>query len=83
MKTILVSTIVIPAYHYPTYFLIVAIALLFLVDLVNRYQKSKQIICVSVDWNTYSYRNIQAYAKSHGIKANQKKQMLISLLQEV
>jgi hypothetical protein len=83
MKTILASTIFIPVYQYPTYFLIVAIALVFVVDLLKRYQDSRQITCDSVDWNAYSYRDIQAYAKSHGIKANQKKQTLISLLQEV
>ncbi len=36
MKIILASTIIVPAYQYPTYFLVVAIALLLLVDLFER-----------------------------------------------
>ena len=41
MKIILASTIIVPAYQYPTYFLVVAIALLLLVDLFERGQKAK------------------------------------------
>ena len=83
MKSLLASTILIPAWNYPTYFLIISICLVFLIDLFNRYQKSKQVICVSIDWNAYSYRDIQVYAKANNIRANQKKQTLINLLQGV
>lgn len=83
MKTLLASTILIPAWNYPTYFLIISICLVFLIDTYNQYKKSKQIICVAIDWNAYSYSDIQAYAKLHGIKANQNKQTLINSLQTI
>ena len=83
MKSLLASTILIPAWNYPTYFLIISICLVFLMDLYNQYKKSKQIICVATDWNAYSYREIQVYAKANNIRANQKKQALINSLQAV
>ena len=42
-----------------------------------------KITCVSIDFTGWSYREIQLFAKSHGIRSNQKKVRLIELLQEV
>ena len=83
MKSLLATTILIPAWNYPTYFLIISICLVFLIDLFTRYKKSKQIVCVSTNWDIYSYREIQVYAKANNIRANQKKQTLINSLQGV
>ena len=37
MKLLFASTIIVPAYHYPTYFLAISIALLVLIDLYKHY----------------------------------------------
>lgn len=83
MKSLLASTILIPAWNYPTYFLLVAIALVFIADLLNQYIESKKIICLDIDYSDWSYRDLQAYAKLHGIKANNKRATLINQLQGV
>lgn len=83
MKSLLASTILIPAWNYPTYFLLNAIALVFIADLYNQHIESRKIICTPADLTTWSYRDIQLLAIANGIKANQKKVKLIELLREV
>ena len=83
MKSLLASFILIPAWNYPTYFLLIAIALVFIADLLNQYMESKKIICTVTDFTNWSYRDIQLLAIANGIRGNQKKVRLIQLLQKV
>lgn len=42
-----------------------------------------KITCVSIDFTAWSYRDLQLLAKANNIRANQKKQTLIQLLQGI
>ena len=91
MTSLLATTSLIPAtsatveaaWNYPTYFLLIAIALVLIADLFNQYIESKKIICLVTDFTNWSYRDIQLLAIANGIRGNQKKVRLIQLLQEV
>ena len=92
MKTLTLGTILTSMWSSPVIALLILIALVFIADLLNRYLEScstnrlvssKKITCVATDWNAYSYRDIQAYAKLHGIKANKKRTTLTNQLQGV
>ena len=50
MKSLLANTILIPVWNYPTYFLLIAIALVFIADLYNQYIASRKIICTTTDF---------------------------------
>lgn len=83
MTKLITLTVLYSFWTSPVVALFIAIGLLFLADLLNQYLENKKITCVSIDWDAYSYRDIQLLAKSHSIRANQKKQTLINLLQGV
>ncbi|MEM8722453.1 MAG: Ish1 domain-containing protein [Cyanobacteria bacterium P01_G01_bin.39] len=83
IKTITLGTLLTGMYNSPLVTLLIAIALVFLLDLYNRYLESKRIVCVTTDFSTWSYRSLQSYAKLHGIKANTKRATLINQLQGV
>ena len=83
IKTITLGTLLTGMYNSPLVTLLIAIALVFLLDLYNRYLESKRIVCVAPDFSTWDYRSLQSYAKLHGIKANTKRAILINQLQEV
>ena len=92
IKTFAITSTITALWQSPVIALLILIALVFIADLLNRYLESKKITCVApsshrrmrckaTDWNAYSYRDIQAYAKLHGIKANKKRALLINSLQ--
>lgn len=83
MKTLTLGTLLTSVWQSPVIALLILVALVFIADLLNQYLESKKITCVSTDWNAYSYKDIQAYAKANNIRANQKKQTLINSLQGV
>ena len=83
MKTLTVGTLITGMYQSPVIALLIAIALVFMADLLNRYLESKKIKCVPIDWNVYSYREIQAIAKSNGIIANKKREVLLEGLASI
>lgn len=83
MKTLTLGTLLTSMWQSPCIALLILIALVFIADLLNQYLENKKITCISTDWNAYSYRDIQAYAKLHGIKANKKRTTLINQLQGV
>lgn len=83
MKTLTLSTIVVGMYQSPVVALLIAIALVFIADLLNQYIESKRIICIDLDFSNWSYRDIQLLAIANGIRGNQRKVKLIQLLQEV
>lgn len=83
MKTLTLSTLVLGMYQSPIVALLIAIALVFIADLLNQYIESKKITCLVTDFSTWDYRSLQSYAKSHGIKANSKRTVLIQSLREV
>lgn len=70
-------------YQSPVVALLILMTLVFLADLYNQYIESRKIVCVAPDFSTWDYRSLQSYAKSHGIKANSKRHIIISRLQEV
>ena len=78
MKTLTLSTIVVGMYQSPIVALLIAIALVFIADLLNQYIESKKIICTPADLATWSYRDIQLLAIANGIRGNQKKVRLIN-----
>lgn len=82
-KTFAITSTLTAMWSSPVVALLFLVALVFLIDLFNRYLENKKITCVSIDWNAYSYKDIQAYAKLHGIKANEKRATLINQLQGV
>lgn len=81
MKTLTLSTLITAMYQSPVIALLIAIALIFIADLLNQYLKSKKIICLDTNFSDWSYKDLQAYAKLHGIKANTKRTTLINQLQ--
>lgn len=83
IKTLTLGTLLTGMYNSPLVTLLIEIALVFLLDLYNRYLESKRIVCVAPDFSTWDYRSLQSYAKSHGIKANSERHIIISKLQEV
>lgn len=83
MKTLTLSTLLTSMWQSPVIALLILVALLFITDLLNQYLENKKITCASTNWASYSYREIQILAKFHGVKANQKKETLINLLQGV
>ena len=83
MKTLTLGTILTSMWQSPVIALLILVSLVFIADLLNQYLENKKITCVSTDWNAYSYKDIQAYAKLHGIKANKKRATLINQLQGV
>ena len=94
MKTLTLGTILTSMWQSPLVALLILVALVFTADLLNRYLESKKITCVvpsshrrmrceATDWNAYSYKDVQAYAKLHGIKANTKRTLLINSLQTI
>ena len=83
IKTITFGTLLTGMYNSPLVTLSIAIALIFLLDLYNRYLESKKIICIAPNFSTWDYRSLQSIAKLHGIKANSKRHIIISKLQEV
>ena len=83
MKTLTLGTLLTSMWQSPVIALLILIALVFITDLLNQYLENKKITCLDIDWNAYSYRDIQVYAKANNIRANQKKQTLINLLQGV
>ena len=83
MKTLTLGTTLTSMWQSPVIALLILVALVFIADLLNQYLESKKITCVSTNWDIYSYRDIQAYAKLHGIKANTKRATLINQLQGV
>lgn len=83
IKTLTLGTLLTGMYSSPLVTLLIAIAIVFLLDLYNRYLESTRIVCVVPNLSTWSYRSLQSIAKSHGIKANSKRHIIISKLQEV
>ena len=83
MKTLTLGTLLTSMWQSPVIALLIPVSLVFIADLLNQYLENKKITCVSTDWNAYSYKDIQAYAKLHGIKANKKRATLINQLQGV
>ena len=83
MKTLTLGTLLTSMWQSPVIALLILVSLVFIADLLNQYLENKKITCVSTDWNAYSYKDIQAYAKLHGIKANKKRATLINQLQGV
>ena len=83
MKTLTLGTILTSMWQSPVIALLILVSLVFIADLLNQYLESKKIICVATNWDIYSYKDIQAYAKANNIRANQKKQTLINSLQGV
>ena len=82
MKTLTISTLITAMYQSPVIALLIAIALLLMADLLNQYIESKKISCLVTDFSTWDYRSLQSIAKLHGIKANSKRHIIISKLQE-
>lgn len=70
IKTITFGTLLTEMYNSPLVTLLVAIAIVFLLDLYNRYLESKRIVCVAPDFSTWDYRSLQSIAKLHGIRAD-------------
>ena len=83
IKTITLGTLLTGMYNSPLVTLLIAIALVFLLDLYNSYLERKRMVCVAPDFSTWDYRSLKSIAKSHGIKANSKRHIIISKLQEV
>ena len=83
MKTLTLGTLLTSMWQSPVIALLIIVALVFITDLLNQYLENKKITCVSTNWDAYSYKDIQAYAKANNIRANQKKQTLINSLQGV
>ena len=83
MKTLTLGTLLTSMWQSPVIALLILVALVFIADLLNQYLENKKIICLDTNFAGWSYRELQAYAKLHGIKANQKKQTLINSLQGV
>ena len=83
MKTLTLGTLLTSMWQSPVIALLIIVALVFITDLLNQYLENKKITCLDIDWDIYSYREIQVYAKANNIRANQKKQTLINSLQGV
>ena len=83
MKTLTLGTLLTSMWQSPVIALLILVSLVFITDLLNQYIESKKIICLDTNFSDWSYRELQAYAKSHGIKANMKRATLINQLQGV
>ena len=83
MKTLTLGTILTLMWQSPVIALLILVALVFIADLLNQYIESKKIICLDTNFSDWSYKELQAYAKLHGIKANKKRTALINQLQRV
>ena len=83
MKTLTIGTILTSMWQSPVIALLILVALVFITDLLNQYIESKKIICLDTNFSDWSYKELQAYAKLHGIKANKKRATLINQLQGV
>ena len=67
----------------PVVALLLMVALVFLIDLLNRYWRSKEITCMPTDFSDWSYREVQILCKAHGIKSNQKRAVLLEGLNSI
>lgn len=83
MKTLTLGTLLTSMWQSPVIALLIAIALVFIADLLNQCLESKKITCASIDFSEWSYRDIQVFAKANGIKANSKRTLLINSLQTI
>ena len=83
IKTFAITSTLTAMYSSPVIALLTLVALVFFADLLNRYLESKKISYISIDWDAYSYRDIQLLAKANGIKANSKRELLINSLQTI
>lgn len=83
MKTLTLGTLLTSMWQSPVIALLIAIALVFIADLLSQYMESKKIISIDTDFSDWSYKDLQAYAKAHSIKANNKRSTLINQLLEL
>lgn len=91
MKLLASISLIATAYNYPLHFVIIAIAFTFLLYVIKRdleiYSFKPSTItpvCVEIDWTKFSYKEIQSFCKSNGIKKiNRKKQILIQQLESL
>ena len=83
IKTFAITSTITALWQSPVIALLILVALVFITDLLNQYIESKKIICLDTNFADWSYRELQAYAKLHGIKANKKRATLINQLQGV
>ena len=81
MKTLTLFTLLTSMWQSPVIALLIIVALVLIADLLNQYIESKKIICLDMNFSDWSYKDLQAYAKLHGIKANSKRALLINQLQ--
>ena len=82
-KTLTLGTLLTSMWQSPVIALLLIVALIFLIDLLNRYWESRKITCVPTDFSGWSYREVQILCKTHGIKANKSRAVLLEGLNSI
>ena len=72
-KTLTLGTLLTSMWQSPVIALLLMVALVFLIDLLNRYWEPRKITCVPVDWDSWVYNDLSTLARLHNIKSTSRK----------
>lgn len=73
IKTITLGTLLTGTYNSPLVTLLIAIVLIFLLDLYSHYIESKKISCVVPDFTSWSYNDLSTQCRLLGLKPTNRK----------